>query len=174
MDMAASGAMHVGRIVRLAGLADEGGCGAGRHEHRRRPHEGHEGAALAPDEPCAEQCDAGVTRGFDEFREAAHLRGCLVQDRGEEPDETDGHQGLQQCGQSGNAEAAAQGALVGDEIGSQHRFAVAGARGVKHAISESDADEAPKRADVGPGGFHAAGHQPLESGLLGKDPAHEA
>ena len=71
-------------------------------------------------------------------------------------------------------DAALPGLLVGDQIGRDHRLAVAGAGGMKNPVGERDAHQQPDRAAVGLGAADRAGEHAVEFGLLGEQPAGDA
>src|SRR6266508_6792094 len=60
--------------------------------------------------------------------------------------------------------------VVGDQVGGDHRLAVARPGGVEHAIEKGDAEQGPGRAAVGLGGADRAGQRAIELSLFGKYP----
>ena len=86
----------------------------------------------------------------------------------------DRDQRLQERRGEGQDDAAPPGLLIGDEIGRDHRLAVARAGGVKDPVGESESRTAPDRAAVGLRAADGAGEHAVEFGLLGEQPAGEA
>ena len=148
----------------------------GRHHRRntRLPERGQERPALDPQEPRADRHDQGVARGLDQSHGVAHhLRGGAEQDRGN-ADDRHGDRCLQQRRGERQRDAAAPRLFVGDQIGRDHRLAVAGSCRVKNAVREGETEQAQARAAVGLGGADHAGERPVELGLLGEDEAGDA
>src|ERR1700752_5294045 len=93
----------------------------------------HEGAALGPHQAGAEGGDQAVACDLDRlFRPAHGLRGGIEQP-GTDADQHDGDEGLQQRRDERQHDAAPGGLLIGDQIGRDHRLAVAWTGGMEKA-----------------------------------------
>ena len=104
----------------------------------------------------------------------AHLARGGVEQRRRDADERHRDERLQQRRGERQHDAAPPGLLVGDEIGRDHRLAVARPGGVEDAVEEGDAEQRPHRAAVGLGGADDARKVLIELGLLGENPADDA
>ena len=62
--------------------------------------------------------------------------------------------------------AATPSLLVGKKIGRDYRFAVAGTRGMKDAVSEGNSQQAPKRITIRLGCADHAGERTIKQSLL--------
>src|SRR3954447_17703897 len=130
--------------------ADRGADGVQRPARASRLAE--KALALDPDEPRADEGDQRVARKLDDALGVAHLpRGGVEQYR-RDTDDRDGDERLQQRGCKRQHDTTPPGLFVGDEIGRDHRLAVAGAGGVEDTVDEGDAEQGPYRAAVSLGG----------------------
>ncbi len=102
-------------------------------------------AALGPDQPGAEGRDQGVACDLDHFFSPAHGFGGGVEQPGANSDNHDRDQRLHQRRGKRQRDAAPRGLLVGDQIGRDHRLAMAGAGGVKYPISKGYREQGPDR-----------------------------
>src|SRR5690349_9319164 len=82
-------------------------------------------AALDPDQPRADQRDQGVAHQLDDALGIAHLPGGGVEQGRGDADDRDGNQRLKQRRGKRQHDAAPPGFLVCDQIGRDHRLAVA-------------------------------------------------
>ncbi|MBA7482568.1 hypothetical protein ES707_18060 [subsurface metagenome] len=140
----------------------------------RRLQRAHEAAALGPDQPGAEQRDQAIAGNLDRLLRPAHgLRGGIEQP-GTDADQHDGDESLQQCRDERQHDATPGGLLVGDEVGGDHRLAVARAGGVENPVGKRDAEQRPHRRAVGLGGADGGGHFAVEFGLLCQQPSEDA
>ena len=116
----------------------------------------------------ADEHDQRVAGDLDRPHGVAHrLRGRAEQHRGDANDR-DRDERLQQRRGERQHDAAPPGFLVGDEIGRDHRLAVAGTGGMENAVDERDAHQPPHRAAVGLGGADEAGQCAVELACLAK------
>ncbi|MFK4617309.1 hypothetical protein ABIF50_000586 [Bradyrhizobium diazoefficiens] len=125
-----------------------------------------EGAAFDPDQPQAEQRDQAVARDLDHAFGLAHGLGRRIQDPGRDADDQDRDHRLHQGRGKRERDAAPRGLAVGDEIGGDHRLAVAGAGGMEDAIGKRDEEQRPHRRTVGLGGADGRRHLAIEFRLF--------
>jgi hypothetical protein len=152
------GVMGVG--VRIVHVVDMTG-----RRHRRRfgfrsdlAQGMQEAAPFYPEEPRADQHDECVTDELDDaHRLAHHLRGGADQHRGD-GDNGHGGRGLQQSRGEREHDATPPGFLVGEQVGANHRLAVAGTGGVENAVDERNSHQSPigRAAGVGESGARAS------------------
>ena len=145
--------------------------GADRGRAMERLQRADERASLHPQQPQPDQDDERIAHDLDPVDRALHGRRGGIEQRRRDADDHHRDQRLQQRGGERQHHAALPGLLVGDQVGRDHRLAVAGSGGVKHAIEERDAEQGPGRAAVGLGGADRARERAIEFGLLGEDPA---
>src|SRR5262249_27454528 len=81
---------------------------------------------------------------------------------------------LQQCGGERERHAAPPSFFVSDEVGGDHRLAVARARGMKNAVGERNTHQPPKRRAVALGGTDETGQFAIEQCLLAQEPAEQS
>ena len=106
-------------------------------------------------------------------RVAHHLRRGADQNGGD-GDDHDGGQRLQQRRGERQRDAAPPGLLIGEQVGRDHRLAVAWAGGMENAVDERDAHQSPIGRAIGLGCADEAGQRAVEQRLLGEDPAGDA
>ena len=146
-----------------------------RHRRRRlRLQRAHKTAALGPDQPGAERRDQAIADDLDRLLRRAHRLGGRGEQPGEHRNQRHRHQRLQQRRGERQHDAAPRGFLVGDEIGRDHRLAVAGAGGVKDAVGKGNSKQRPDRAAVRLRRAYRRRHLAIEFGLLGEDPSDDA
>ena len=133
-----------------------------------------ERARFYPKKPGADQHDQRVANGLDHAHRVAHgLGGGADQNSG---NSNQHHCGkcLQECGRERQNDAAPPGLFIGDEVGGNHRLAVARTRGMENAVGERDAHEPPERRAVALGGADQAGQFAIEQSLLAQKPAEQS
>ena len=136
-----------------------------------RPQQMQERAALHPQQPQADDDDERVTHLLDDAHGVAHhLRRGAEQHRGD-ADDGDGGQRLHDGRRKRQHHAALPGLVVGDDVGRDHRLAVAGTGGVEDAVDEGDAEQRPGGAAVGLGGADGARQHAIEFRLFCQNPA---
>ena len=162
-------------IVRMAVVVAMMMRGAGDRRYRRSLlQRAREPAALGPDQPGAERRDQRIARDLDGPFSTAHGFGSGVEQPGTNPHDQDGNQRLHQRRGERQHDAAPRGLLVGDQIGRDHRLAMAGTGGVEDAVGERDRQQRPDRRAVRLGGADGRGHLAVEFRLLGENPADDA
>ena len=110
--------------------------------------------ALHPEQPRAERRDQRVADDLDIADGLAHhFRGGAEQGR-RDPDDQHRDQRLQKSRRERQDDAAPPGFFIGDEIGRDHRLAVAGTGGVENSVREGEAEQRQERGAVG---FRARG-----------------
>ena len=149
----------------------------GRRQHGRRPRRlqrANKAAALGPDQPGAERRDQGVACDLDRLFRPAHGPGGGIQQPGANRDDRHRDQRLHQRGGERQHDAAPHGLLVGDQIGRDHRLAVAGSGGMKDAVSKGDREQGPDRRAVGLRGADGRGHLAVKFRLFCQQPSEDA
>ena len=139
----------------------------GRKERRDR-------RGLAPGEHEAEERNSRKGDELDVICKPRHADGCRAQDQGRREDDADRHERLQQRRRRRQDDAAPQGLFIGDEIGRDHRLAVARPARVEHAIGEGEEDHAEREAVIVARRLQRGLQLPVEPRLLGEDPAPDA
>ena len=111
-----------------------------RHRGHRMPRlqRAKESAALGPDQPGAERRDQRVAGDLDRALRPAHGFRGGVEQPGADADDQHRDQRLHQRRGERQRDAAPRGFLVGDQIGRDHRLAVAGPGGMEDAVGEGD------------------------------------
>ena len=135
---------------------------------------GKKAVTLDPQQPRADQHDQAVADDLDDAHRVAHeLGGRAEQHRGD-ADDRHGGQRLHHRRGERQRDAAAPGLLVGEQIGGNHRLAVAGSGGMENAVDERNSHQAPERGAVALGGADHAGQLAIEHRLPGEHPAGDA
>ena len=122
-----------------------------RRHRRQRPLDlkrADEAAALGPDQPRAERRYQGVACNLDHLLGIAHGAGGGIEQPGANRDDHYRDQRLHQCGGKRQHDAAPGCLLVGDQIGRDHRLAVAGSGGMKDPVGKGYRKQGPDRRSV--------------------------
>jgi hypothetical protein len=135
---------------------------------------GNQRTAFHPEKPRSEQCDQAVADDLDPPHGAVHGAPRGTEQRRGHAHDRHGHQRLQQRGREGQHNTAPPGLAVGDHVRGDHRLAVTGAGGMKHAIGEGQGEQAPDRTAILLGGPYRPRQSAIEFGLLGEQPADDA
>jgi hypothetical protein len=101
-----------------------------------RAQRGDERLPLHPQQSRADHDDERVARDFDHVHGSVHRRRRRIQERRGNTHEHHGHKRLQQRGREREDHAAPPGLAIGDDIGRDHRLAVARTGGMEDAVEE--------------------------------------